>query len=297
MRHIEDFVECNKLNKSLIELYDSRDYLDSNGFEDEEVKEYIESIKQYPKLSIRDTYVLIDRYKRGDQESFKKLVNCNLYLVIPLVRYYENCGLETMDLIQEGNIGLMEAIMSYEPERGYQYSYFYFIKITEAIQDAVYNKSRIIKIPERAFDYFDSVYRYMLCKNVDFEIACRELNIDYRICKKYIDLYVYLSDIISIDEYIDNEICIYETKDFIKSAECYGLRERLLFEMKPIIYERDYNILCHRYGFDGKELLGTNEIAKKFSITRSRVHQIEQRAMRRLRNHRKFRNFKDYIRY
>lgn len=298
-KYFKDYTDIKKsdflINDSLKELLENRESASIDDFEDEEVKEYIKSIKQYPKLSSREVFTLTMDYHNGSKEAFERLVNCNLYLVIDIVKDHTNLGVDMMDLIQEGNIGLIKGIMNYKPEIGYHYSSFYYKGILYCICRCLENKSRLIRIPAVPFKNYARVFKYkekqkMFGRDITNGVACKELGLNYLSFKKYFKTYAFISDIVSLDLELDEDTSIQDvlidhSVSFEEDFEASDTKDFVISELHKKLTEREFKIICFRYGFiTGKK--ETFEVTgKEFGITRMRVQQIELKALRKLRRY------------
>lgn len=293
----KDYKDVNEsdllINASLKELLENKESASIDDFEDDEVKEYIDSIKQYPKLSKREVFVLTLEYHNGSEDAFQRLVTCNLYLVIDVIKRYTNLGIDTMDLIQEGNIGLMEAIKNYKPEIAYTYTGFYQKGISYHISRYINNKSRLIRITDAPSSYFRRVFNYkekqkMIGRNITDGVACKELGINYRTFKSYLKTYAFIQDVISLDEKLDDEtyvkdVLIDHSLSFEERAEYSTLGEILSSVLQESLTDKQRKVICLRYGFvTGKEE-SLEYVGKEFNNTRERVKQVEWKALRKLR--------------
>lgn len=299
LKYFKDYTDIKEsdflINDSLKELLENRESASIDDFEDEEVKEYIKSIKQYPKLSSREVFTLTMDYHNGSKEAFERLVNCNLYLVIDIVKDYTNLGIDMMDLIQEGNIGLIQSIMTYKPEIGYHYSSFYYKGILYCICRCLENKSRLIRITNRPFQTFVRVFRYkekqkMLGRDITDGVACKELGLNYLNFKRYFKTYAFISDIVSLDLELDEDTSIQDvlidhSVSFEEDFEASDTKDFVISELHKKLTEREFKIICFRYGFiTGKK--ETFEVTgKEFGITSKRIQQIELKALRKLRRY------------
>lgn len=298
-KYFKDYTDIKEsdflINDSLKELLENRESASIDDFEDEEVKEYIKSIKQYPKLSSKEVFTLTMDYHNGSKEAFERLVNCNLYLVIDIVKDYTNLGIDMMDLIQEGNIGLIQSIMNYKPEIGYHYLSFYYKGILYCICRCLENKSRLIRITNKPFQTFIRVFRYkekqkMLGRDITDGVACKELGLNYLNFKRYFKTYAFISDIVSLDLELDEDTSIQDvlidhSVSFEEDFEASDTKDFVISELHKILTEREFKIIYLRYGFiTGKEET-YDAIGKEFCITRLRVKQIELKALRKLRKH------------
>ena len=274
------------INKDLYSNYEGHNDISSYA-------EYMYDITKIPLLSFDEEKRLFKEFQNGNLEARKKIIEGNLRLVISIANNYRNCSIPMEDLIQEGNIGLMEAVNHYNEYDNCKFSTFAYICIKRCIIRAIRNKGRMIRLPDYCYDkllILNSV------KNKLKQELGREATI-YEIAK-YLNmpidtlraLYFSQYELTSINEKINDEED--EIEIFIESHDL-GPEEiviqndfndsiKKLFE-KANLSEKEIDIIKSRYGFNNNKVFTLDELGKKYGITRERVRQLEARAINKMR--------------
>lgn len=259
------------------------------------IKAYLELIKDIPVLNKKEEIELIKEARRNNKEARRKLINSNLKLVVNIAKHYTNYGLPLMDLIAEGNIGLMRAIDKFNVRKGYRFSTYAAWWIRQAITRALIDQGKTIRIPVYMSEL---ISKYMKIKEslrqklgrppTRAEIA-KKMKVSAEKVGE-IELWIrkkssfeapvgkdgdsQLGDFISLKGYMDTEENI---EDFFK-------RERVL-ELLDSLNEREKEILDMRFGITSGKSATLAEVAKKMKISRERVRQIEEAALKKLRRY------------
>lgn len=261
----------------------------------EAIKAYLERIKNIPVLSKKEEENLIRKAKRGNREARRKLINANLKLVVNIAKHYTHFGLPLMDLIAEGNIGLMKAIDKFSIKKGYRFSTYAAWWIRQAITRALIDQGKTIRIPVYMSEL---IYKYkkikeQLRQKLKREPSIREIAKKMKLpVDKVSDIEIWstkkssleapvgedgesrLGDFIRATGYADTET---EIDKFFRHEEVVHLLD--------IINERERYILDLRFGItDGKPHTLAN-VARKLKISRERVRQIEAVALKKLRKY------------
>ncbi len=270
-------------------------------------RSYISEISRYPILTREEEKALFYRIRNHDEEARKKLIECNLRLVVSIALKYSKNDHSLLDFIQDGNIGLMKAIDKFDIEKGYKFSTYAPWWIKHAIQRGIENKGRIIRFPSGVYydlkDYRKAIEE--LQNSLSRNPTLKELSVYLRKSEKSVlHLAAYDDDILSTNFPInDEESSIVE--DFItdekENIEDKAMRSSLneginvLFK-KAKLNEREKNILLLRNEFYGR-IYSLEEIGKMYGITRERARQIESKALYKLRNTGMVRTFSIYMDY
>lgn len=258
------------------------------------VKAYLKSIGNHPRLSAEEEKKLSVRALNGDQEAINKLVECNLKLVVPMAKKYYGCGLPLLDLIQEGNIGLIKAAQKYDGTRGWRFSTYATYWIRQSISRALSDHARTIRIPANMVELLSKVKRATaeLTQELhrdpsDKEIAER-LNVDVDKVQTVMDIAQATS---SLDTPVDDDG---ETRmsDIIADTTAENPFLNLMREANHQIIESVLSTLPHkeaevmrmRFGLTGLKPMTLEEVGNVYGVTRERVRQVENRAIRKLRN-------------
>lgn len=252
---------------------------------------YLDDIRKYNILNKEEELVLLIEAKAGKVDSKNKLILSNLRLVVNIAKGYTNKGLSFIDLISEGNFGLIHAIEKFDIERGYRFSTYAVWWIKQSISKAVISKGREIRIPSYKHDLLNKINRYIMehvMKQGSYPSIEEIAEGTVVSLAKVEKIMVEFQDIISLNASIGEDIFL---EDTIAEQEDESLEEEVLNEIgrKQIneivdtLAEREKEILKLRYGLDGYEIHTLEEIGKAFNITRERVRQIEKKTLNKLR--------------
>ena len=305
-------IESTLLNKVLKALEDEDvtvidDTLDVavEGFVDDAVKLYIQEIIKYPLLNREEEYKVAVKAVSGDKEASQFLINSNLRLVVSIAKRYLGSGIPLLDLIQEGNIGLMKAVEMFDPEKGYKFSTYATWWIRQAITRSICNSSRIIRLPVHAFELSRKINNYKKeylqahGEVPDKETICKDLKIA---TVTYENLTNFNTEVVSLSTPVgeDEESSLEEfIPDSAKSVEdesdLNNLRSDLMESMKDVLKKREYEVLYYRFGLDGGGPRTLEDVGQMFGVTRERIRQIEAKAERRLRYSRRSKHLKEYL--
>lgn len=259
-----------------------------------DIKIYLNEISKIPLLSKEEEYNLAILVKKGDIEAKKKFSESNLKLVVSIARNYLGHGMEFVDLIQEGNLGLLRAVDDFEPSKGYKFSTYATHWINCAIRRAITNKSRGIRIPVnitsdiRKINYVKAEYNKTYARYPSIEEMSMELNMPIEKIKELIQIN---QEIASLDAPIGEEED-YTLGDTISDDDGYNterlginklLKEDIIGVLDKLT-EREAEIIKLRFGLEDGIARTLEEIGKQRNITRSRVRQIEAVALKKLRN-------------
>ncbi len=259
----------------------------------EPIRAYLRDISKVERLSTEEEGKLSRRAKRGDQEARRRMIHANLPLVISMAKKYSYLGMPLIDLIEEGNIGLMRALAKFNPSRGYRFSTYAAWWIRQYITRAIANQSRVVRVPvymNEMFNKWRKVVEKLSHKSgrkpTDKEIA-REMNITVSKVKEITELTAKTS---SLDASVAEE----SSTDFVDLLEDTSSRNATdelvnrfhhekVAELLGLMSEREREILNMRFGFVEGISHSLSEIAKKFDISRERVRQIEEVALNKLK--------------
>ena len=259
------------------------------------MKTYLLTIGSYPRLSFEEEKALSVRALKGDRQAVNTLVEHNLLLVVSIAKKYYGCGLPILDLIQEGNLGLIKAAERYDGTRGFRLSTYATYQIRQAISRALGDQSRTIRIPANMVNLLSKVRKAMAeltQKNGETpsekEIA-KYLNVDVDKVKAVLDIAevttsldtpidedgeTTMGDLIANDENYDNPLA-----NLMKEAN-----RQIIESVFQTLTEREAEILRMRFGLNTSKPMTLEEVGKHFSLTRERIRQIENKAIRKLRH-------------
>ncbi len=254
---------------------------------------YLRQIGQYPLLTPQQEVRLAARIKRGDRRAKNEMVRCNLRLVVKIARDYSSLGLPLLDLISEGNIGLMKAVERFDPQKGGKLSTYASWWIKQSIKRALANQSKTIRLPVHLVDKIAKVRRVAMQMTealgrepTDDELA-EEIGLS---SSKISQLKSAATRPTSLDQPIGDE-------DSTEFGEIVGdegaedpfetLRDKDLREevggLLGMLDDRERKILNHRFGLDGKKPKTLEEVGVKFGVTRERIRQLQNIALFKLR--------------
>lgn len=252
---------------------------------------YLNDIKKYKILSKEEEEQLLVRIKEGDLEAKNQLIVSNLRLVVSIAKNYMNKKMSFIDLISEGNFGLIHAVEKFDMNKGYRFSTYAVWWIKQSITKALINKGREIRIPSYKYDIYNKINKFVLeevsktgeypsneeiAKKLDLKLkTVEEANIDFQeimSLNEEIGDNIYLEDTLAIQDNIDIE------KELINKMG----REKVK-KMVNELNSREREILKRRYGLDGYDIHTLEEIGETFSITRERVRQLEKKTLAKLR--------------
>ncbi len=259
----------------------------------EAIRAYIERIKNIPVLSAQEERKLLRQAKKQNREAYRKLINSNLKLVINIAKHYARFGLPLMDLIEEGNIGIIKAIAKFNLRKGYRFSTYASWWIRQAITRALTEQSRLIRIPvymsELMSHYVKGTeeLRQLLNREPTKQELAKKLKISQ---ERLSNIELRMNKKSSLDAPVGDEGDS-QLSDFIKTegeADTEGeidsfFKHQNILDLFHELSERDALILDMRFGISSGKAATLAEVSKKLKISRERVRQLEERALKKLR--------------
>ena len=276
----------------------------NSAMSDDPVKLYLKEIGTYPLLTIEDEINLAKRIEQGDEFAKKQLAESNLRLVVSIAKRYVGRGLSFLDLIQEGNLGLIKAVDKFDYTKGYKFSTYATWWIRQSITRSIADQSRTIRIPVHMSEVINKTYRVSrnLLQELGREPTEQELSkaLDMPI-EKVREILKVSADPISLDTPIGEEDDSH-LGDFIKDdsivgpedAAAYAMLQDQISKLLNTLTDREQRVLTLRFGLDDGRTRTLEEVGKEFKVTRERIRQIEAKALRKLRHPSRARMLKGY---
>jgi RNA polymerase primary sigma factor len=284
---------------------DTAVYLDDD-VADDSVRLYLREIGKIPLLSAEEELALAKRVVAGDKDAKDKMAEANMRLVVSIAKRYVGRGLDLLDLIQEGNTGLLRAVEKFDPDKGFKFSTYATWWIRQAITRAIADQARTIRIPVHMVETINKLLRTQRRLTQELnreptndEIAkAMEIDVD-----KVEHIMKIKQDISSLDASIRDDEEDSVLADFIEDEDTVSPEEsatgQLLKEqvkdMLAALTEREQKILKLRFGLEDGKSHTLEEVGQEFSVTRERIRQIEAKALAKLRKHRDAKKLHDYI--
>jgi RNA polymerase primary sigma factor len=291
----EDEVEVEKIDLSVP---------DGVSIEDP-VRMYLKEIGKVPLLSAEEEIDLAKRMELGDQEAKKRLAEANLRLVVSIAKRYVGRGMLFLDLIQEGNLGLIKAVEKFDYRKGYKFSTYATWWIRQAITRAIADQARTIRIPVHMVETINKLIRVSrqllqeLGREPTPEEIAEEMNMPVDRVREILKI---SQEPVSLETPIGEEEDSH-LGDFIQDdnvpvpadAAAFTLLKEQLEEVLGTLTEREQKVLTLRFGLEDGRARTLEEVGKEFNVTRERIRQIEAKALRKLRHPSRSRKLKDYL--
>ena len=272
---------------------------------DDPVKMYLKDIGKVPLLTSEEEAELAQRMLEGDEEAKKQLSEANLRLVVSIAKRYVGRGMLFLDLIQEGNLGLMKAVEKFDYTKGFKFSTYATWWIRQAITRAIADQARTIRIPVHMVETINRQVRAQrtLLQELGREPTPEEIA-DYMgiTPEKVVEIQKIAQDPVSLETPIGEEEDSHLV-DFIEDTKASPpsdvaaqamLREQLIQALHKLT-PREEKVIRLRYGLDDGKSRTLEEVGKEFNVTRERIRQIEAKALRKLRNPTKSKKLRDYL--
>ena len=269
------------------------------------VRMYLKEIGKVPLLTAEEEIDLARRMEEGDEEARKRLAEANLRLVVSIAKRYVGRGMLFLDLIQEGNLGLIKAVEKFDYRKGYKFSTYATWWIRQAITRAIADQARTIRIPVHMVETINKLIRVSrqllqeLGREPTPEEIAEEMNMSVERVREILKI---SQEPVSLETPIGEEEDSH-LGDFIQDdnvpvpadAAAFTMLKEQLEEVLGTLTEREQKVLRLRFGLDDGRARTLEEVGKEFNVTRERIRQIEAKALRKLRHPSRSRKLKDYL--
>ena len=269
------------------------------------VRMYLKEIGKVPLLSAEEEIELAKKMEEGDEEAKTKLAEANLRLVVSIAKRYVGRGMLFLDLIQEGNLGLIKAVEKFDYRKGYKFSTYATWWIRQAITRAIADQARTIRIPVHMVETINKLIRVSrqllqeLGREPTPEEIAKEMNMPVDRVREILKI---SQEPVSLETPIGEEEDSH-LGDFIQDdnvpvpadAAAFTLLREQLNEVLDTLTEREQKVLKLRFGLDDGRARTLEEVGREFNVTRERIRQIEAKALRKLRHPSRSRKLKDYL--
>lgn len=285
-------------------VLDDKAYMDDIA--DDSVRLYLREIGKIPLLKPDEELELARRVVAGDKRAKDQMAEANMRLVVSIAKRYVGRGLDLLDLIQEGNTGLLRAVEKFDPDKGFKFSTYATWWIRQAITRAIADQARVIRIPVHMFETINKLLRTQrrLTQELNREPTNEEIAKAMEMeVEKVEHIMKIKQDIHSLDASVRDDEEDSVLGDFIEDEDTVSPEEsattQLLKEhvkdMLSGLTEREQKILKLRFGLEDGKSHTLEEVGQEFSVTRERIRQIEAKALAKLRKHKDARKLHDYI--
>ena len=269
------------------------------------VRMYLKEIGKVPLLSAEDEIELAKRMELGDMEAKQRLAEANLRLVVSIAKRYVGRGMLFLDLIQEGNLGLIKAVEKFDYRKGYKFSTYATWWIRQAITRAIADQARTIRIPVHMVETINKLIRVsrQLLQELGREPTPEEIAAEMNMPVERVREILKISqEPVSLETPIGEEEDSH-LGDFIQDdnvpvpadAAAFTLLKEQLEEVLGTLTEREKKVLTLRFGLEDGRARTLEEVGREFNVTRERIRQIEAKALRKLRHPSRSRKLKDYL--
>ena len=272
---------------------------------DDPVRMYLKEIGKVPLLSADEEIELAKRMEEGDEAAKKKLAEANLRLVVSIAKRYVGRGMLFLDLIQEGNLGLIKAVEKFDYNKGYKFSTYATWWIRQAITRAIADQARTIRIPVHMVETINKLIRIsrQLIQELGREPTAEELAQEMLMpVDKVREIMKIAQEPVSLETPIgeeeDSHLGDFIPDDDIPApaeAAAYTLLQEQLKDVLNTLTDREKKVLRLRFGLDDGRARTLEEVGREFKVTRERIRQIEAKALRKLRHPSRSKKLKDFI--
>lgn len=286
-------------------VIDEKVYLDDIA--DDSVRLYLREIGKIPLLTAEEELELAKKVVAGEKRAKDKMAEANMRLVVSIAKRYVGRGLDLLDLIQEGNTGLLRAVEKFDPDKGFKFSTYATWWIRQAITRAIADQARTIRIPVHMVETINKLLRTQrrLTQELNREPTNEEIAKEMEIeVEKVEHIMKIKQEIHSLDQSIRDDEEETTLADFVPDEESKlpeemageQLLKTQVKDMLSVLTEREQKILKLRFGLEDGKSHTLEEVGQEFSVTRERIRQIEAKALAKLRKHKDSKKLLDYIR-
>ncbi|ADD02799.1 RNA polymerase, sigma 70 subunit, RpoD subfamily [Thermoanaerobacter italicus Ab9] len=272
---------------------------------DDPVRMYLKEIGKIPLLTPEEEIELAKRIEQGDEEAKKRLIEANLRLVVSIAKRYVGRGMLFLDLIQEGNLGLLKAVEKFDYRKGYKFSTYATWWIRQAITRAIADQARTIRIPVHMVETINKLIRIQrqLLQELGREPTPEELAKEMGMPEEKVrEIMKIAQEPVSLETPIGEEEDSH-LGDFIPDedapapaeAAAFTMLKEQLMDVLDTLTPREEKVLRLRFGLDDGRARTLEEVGKEFNVTRERIRQIEAKALRKLRHPSRSKKLKDFL--
>lgn len=275
---------------------------------DDSVRLYLREIGKIPLLNAEEELALAQKVVAGDKKAKDKMAEANMRLVVSIAKRYSGRGLDFLDLIQEGNTGLLRAVEKFDPDKGFKFSTYATWWIRQAITRAIADQARTIRIPVHMVETINKLLRTQrrMTQDLNREPTIEELAKELEMEPEKVEYVMKIKqDITSLDAGVgrdgDDEDSV--LGDFIEDEDAASpvdaatnqLLKEQVQDILSVLTEREQKILKMRFGLEDGKSHTLEEVGQEFSVTRERIRQIEAKALTKLRKHKDAKKLYEYL--
>lgn len=275
---------------------------------DDSVRMYLREIGKIPLLTGEEEFALAQRVLKGEKKAKDKMAESNMRLVVSIAKRYSGRGLDFLDLIQEGNTGLLRAVEKFDPDKGFKFSTYATWWIRQAITRAIADQARTIRIPVHMVETINRLLRTQRRMTQEFnrEPTIDELAEELEMTPEKVEYVIKIKqDITSLDAGIgrDGDEEDSTLSDFVEDedsvtpeeAAATQLLKEQVRDILSSLSDREQKIVRMRFGLDNGKNHTLEEVGQEFAVTRERIRQIEAKALTKLRKHKNARKLHEYL--
>lgn len=296
-----------KVNED-VEISDDSEEMEklmSQVYVDDPVKMYLKDIGKVPLLTQEQEIELAKRMAEGDEDAKRQLSESNLRLVVSIAKKYVGRGMLFLDLIQEGNFGLMKAVEKFDYTKGFKFSTYSTWWIRQSITRAIADQARTIRIPVHMFETINKQKKITrdLFQELGREPSVEEISVKMGLpVEKVIEIQKISQDTVSLDTPVGEEEdstlgTFIQDENAVSPADSAALMmlKEQLMEVLATLTPREQKVIMLRYGIEDGHTRTLEDVGKEFSVTRERIRQIEAKALKKLRQPSRSKKLKDYV--